>query len=230
MLCVIAASFEVNLRSMRICCTSVVAKLRLVSCQNLNVSQLSRSVCLVSFDFGFCFRCVSLVHFEDVVVVSGSTSMCLVVFNVTALFECVDTSVLQGLGMRHGTILGCCGIASLKSVRLKRCAVEQSRWSGHLARTCVFHLHARRGLECLILFFRSCELRCSRTLDLLSAWSFRGVVVSIWIPSLLGVALLFVLQTSQLAFRRRLLCTFVLGALKQLCPRNVPSSVCVSRS
>ena len=71
------------------------------------------------------------------------------------------------------------------------------------------------------------ELRCSRTLDLLSAWSFRGVVVSIWIPSLLRVALLHVLQTSQLAFRRRLLCPFVLGALKQRCPRNIPNSVCV---
>ena len=90
----------------------------------------------------------------------------------------------------------------------------------------MFQWHARHSLECLILFFLACELRCRRTLDLLSAWSFRGVVVSIWIPSLLRVALLFVLQTSQLAFRRRLLCPFVLGALKQRCPRNVPTSVC----
>ena len=36
-----------------------------------------------------------------------------------------------------------------------------------------------------------------------------------------------VLRTSQLAFRRRLLCPFVLGALKQRCPRNVASLVCV---
>ena len=79
-----SSSFEVNMRSMRICCTSVVAKLRRVSCQIQNVSQLLHSVCLVLFDFGFCFRCVSVVHFEDVVVVSGSTSICLVVFNVTA--------------------------------------------------------------------------------------------------------------------------------------------------
>ena len=78
------STFEVNLRSMRMCCTSVVAKLRLVSCQIQNVSQLLHSVCLVLFDFGVCFRCVSVVHFEDVVVVSGSTSICLVVFNVTA--------------------------------------------------------------------------------------------------------------------------------------------------
>ena len=70
------------------------------------------------------------------------------------------------------------------------------------------------------------ELRCSRTLDLLSAWSFRGVVASICIPSLLRVAFLHVLQTSQLAFRRRLLCPFVLSALKQRYPRNVPTSVC----
>ena len=79
----------------------------------------------------------------------------------------------------------------------------------------------------MILFFLACEFRCRRTLDLLSAWSFRGVVVSIWIPSLLRVAVFFVLRTSQLAFRRRLMCPFVLGALKQRCPRNVPSSVCV---
>ena len=46
-------------------------------------------------------------------------------------------------------------------------------------------------------------------------------------PSLLRVVLLFVLQTSHLAFSRRLLCPFVLGALNQRCPRNVPSSVCV---
>ena len=39
--------------------------------------------------------------------------------------------------------------------------------------------------------------------------------------------MLFVLRTSQLAFRRRLLCPFVLGALKQRCPRNVASLVCV---
>ena len=114
---------------MRICCTSVVAKLRLVWCQIQNVSQLLCSVCLVLFDFGFCFRCVSVVHFEDVVVVSGSTSICLVVVNVTAQFECVETSVLQGLGMRHGRILSCCRFASLNSFRLNCCAVEQSRWS-----------------------------------------------------------------------------------------------------
>ena len=123
------SSFKVNLRSMRICCTSVVAKLRLVSCHNQNVSQLLHSVCLVLSDFGLCFRCVSVVHFEDVVVVSGSTSICLVVVNVTAQFECVETSVLQGLGLRHGRILSCCRFASLNSFRLKICAVEQSRWS-----------------------------------------------------------------------------------------------------
>ena len=101
------------------------------------VAALSQLICgqcesvapVVLFDFGVCFRCVSVVHFEDGVVVSGSTSICLVVFNVTAWFECDDTSVLQGRGMRHGRILSSCRFASLNSFRLKTCAVEQSRWS-----------------------------------------------------------------------------------------------------
>ena len=92
-----------------------------------------RSCCAV-----FAWFCSTLVSVSDafhwstlkmVVVVSGSTSICLVVFNVTAWFERVDTSVLQGLGMRHGRILSCCRFASLNSFRLKICAVEQSRWS-----------------------------------------------------------------------------------------------------